>query len=110
MDPYPLSVLAESHTLRGIGLSQCLETPGGTTPSQLGTLIVKKLFNALDSPPQGVCWAAYSSGFHERDAPPTPAQQGMKYRVYGLAVTNVVLERHASSEICDGVYVIQDIS
>src|SRR5262245_46758110 len=58
----------------------------------------------------GRCWAAYSSGFHERDAPPTPAQQGMKYRVYGLAVTNVVLERHASSEICDGVYVIQDIS
>src|SRR5215471_8185404 len=57
MDPYPLSVLAESHTLRGIGLSQCLETPGGTTPSQLGTLIVKKLFNALDSPPQGVCSA-----------------------------------------------------
>src|SRR5262245_18776935 len=57
MDPYPLSALAGSNALRGIGLSQCFETPGFTTPSQLSTLIVKKLFKALDSLPQGVCSA-----------------------------------------------------
>jgi hypothetical protein len=60
--PSPLAVLAGSNALRGIGLSQRLATPGGTPPSQLGTWIVKKSFNALDSPPQGVCSASACTG------------------------------------------------